>query len=62
MNVLSHKRILYSYHPTDREDQIFVVLSLEIQNQSSLDIDPAEYIYCEYLNDEIIHSQIIFRE
>lgn len=36
------------------------MLSLEIQNQSSLDIDPAEYIYCEYqMIDEIIHSQII---
>lgn len=56
----SQKGFFYSYHPTDREDQIFVVLSLEIQNQSSLDIDPAEYIYCEYqMNDEIIHSQII---
>lgn len=56
----SQKGFFYSYHPTDHEDQIFVVLSLEIQNQSSLDIDPAEYIYCEYqMNDEIIHSQII---
>lgn len=56
----SQKGFFYSYHPTENEDQIFVVLSLEIKNQTSLDIDPLEYLYCEYqLNGENIPSQMI---
>ena len=31
----SQKGFFYSYHPTENDNQIFVVLSLEIQNQSS---------------------------
>ncbi len=56
----SQKGFFYSYHPTENDNQIFVVLSLEIQNQSSLDIDPSQYLYCEYqIDEDIIHSQII---
>lgn len=56
----SQKGLFYSYHPTENDNQIFVVLSLEIQNQSSLDIDPFEYLYCEYqIGEETIRSQII---
>lgn len=56
----SQKGFFYSYHPTENDNQIFVVLSLEIQNQSSLDIDPSQYLYCEYqIDKDIIHSQII---
>ena len=40
----SQKGFFYSYHPTENDKQIFVVLSLEIQNQSSLDIDPSQYL------------------
>ena len=56
----SQKGFFYSYHPTENDNQIFVVLSLEIKNQSSLDIDPSQYLYCEYqIDEDIIHSQII---
>lgn len=56
----SQKGFFYSYHPTGNDNQIFVVLSLEIENQTSLDIDPLEYLYCEYqLEEEKIPSQMI---
>lgn len=56
----SKKGFFYSYHPTENENEIFVVLSLEIKNQSSSDIDPSDYLYCEYqIGDETIRSQVI---
>lgn len=56
----SQKGIFYSYYPTDSEDQIFVVLSLMLKNTSSQDIDPSDYVYCEYkIHGETIQSKIL---
>lgn len=56
----SHKGFFYSYIPTDKEDEIFVVLQLDIKNITDTSIQPSEYIYCEYLyGEEVSPARLI---
>lgn len=56
----SDKGIFYSYYPPENDDEIFVILALDIENKSQKEIDPQEYVYCEYaLQDQTIQSHII---
>lgn len=57
----SVKGIFYSYIPADNEDETFIVLQTELKNISKEQIDPREYIYCEYLvgDHEPIKSRVI---
>ncbi len=56
----SDKGLVYSYIPVDNEDEVFMILKLELRNDSEESIDPREYLYCTYvMDDDSIQSQII---
>ena len=56
----SNKGIFYSFIPTDKTDETFVTLQIEMKNTSESALKPEEYIYCEYQVDgKIIKSEII---
>lgn len=57
----SVKGIFYSYIPTDHEDETFLILQIDLKNESETSLDPREYVYCEYLMEdkEVIKSKVI---
>ncbi|MCD8027212.1 MAG: hypothetical protein LUF02_00790 [Erysipelotrichaceae bacterium] len=56
----SDKGLVYSYIPLDNEDEVFLILKLDLRNDSEESINPREYLYCVYeMDDESVQSQII---
>lgn len=57
----SVKGIFYSYIPTDNDNETFIILQVNLKNTTEEQLDPREYIYCEYLvgDDEPIKSRVI---
>ena len=57
----SEKGIFYSYIPTDSDDETFIILQIELKNTTEEQLDPREYVYCEYLvgDNAPIKSRVI---
>ncbi|MCD7892662.1 MAG: hypothetical protein LUG60_03080 [Erysipelotrichaceae bacterium] len=56
----SDKGLVYSYISVDNEDELFIILQIDLRNDSEEDIDPREYLYCVYVMDEEnVQSQVI---
>lgn len=56
----SDKGFFYSYYPTDHDDETFVILQIDLKNETNAAMNPEEYLYCEYqVEDQSIKSMIV---
>lgn len=56
----SDKGFFYSYFPTDHDDETFVIVQIDLKNQTNAALNPEEYLYCEYqVDDQSIKSMIV---
>lgn len=56
----SHKGFVYNYIPTDQPDEEFVILKIDVKNNTTNTINPKKYLYCEYgVGKEKVKSKMI---